>query len=222
MTQPINQHTHHRSNDIASGIIHAIGLGLAITALVVMVVFAGKSGTAWHVVTAAIFGSGLVLLYGASSLYHLFPNRWRRTKRVFHLLDYSMIYVLIAATYTPLCLTVLQGAWGWSLFWVVWGLAIIGIVLHVTPAKVPTWFAPVLYVLLGWVVLIAGVPLLQAISTQGLVWLVTGGVLYTVGVLFFALHKRFMHWRPFGMHEIFHLFVLGGSASHVWLVLNYI
>lgn len=213
---------HHRSNDITSGIIHTIGLGLAITALIIMVVFSAQSGSAREVTTVAIFGSGLVLLYTASALYHLFPPRWQKIKLLFRKLDYSMIFVLIAATYTPICIVGIGGGWGWTLFGMNWGLAIIGSILKISPWRVPIWVYSVMYLVMGWSVIIALGPLTEAFSSSAIMWLLIGGIVYTAGVIFYALDKVLPPLRVFGLHEMFHLFVIGGSFSHFWLMLHYL
>lgn len=213
---------HHRSNDITSGILHAIGLGLAIAALVLMVIFSASEGSGREVVTVTIFGTGLVLLYSASTVYHLLPPHWQRSKMLFRKLDYSMIFVLIAATYTPICIAGIRGGWGWALFGINWGLAVIGIILKISPLRVPVWVYSVMYLVMGWSVIVALKPLLQVFSKEALIWLLIGGVLYTAGVAFYALDKALPPLRVFGLHELFHLFVMGGSFSHFWLMLHYL
>lgn len=210
---------HHRSNDIVSGVLHSIGLGLAITALIILVIFAS---TARSVTAMAIFGSGLVLLYLASALYHLLPHRHTVAKMALQKLDHIMIYVLIAASYTPICLVGLRGGWGWSLFGVSWGLAVLGIVLKsVKRLHPPLWLSVTHYLLMGWLILLALPKVLDVFSSGSLFWLTLGGLLYTTGVIFFSLDRIFK-WRWFGMHEVFHLFVIGGSFAHFWFVLWYL
>lgn len=210
---------HHRSNDIVSGVLHGIGLGLAITALIILVIFAG---TARSITAMAVFGSGLVLLYLTSALYHLLPHRHIRTKTILQKLDHSMIYVLIAASYTPICLVGLRGGWGWSLFGVSWGLALVGILLKsIQRFYPPLWLSVTHYLLMGWLILLALPKVLIVFSDGALFWLTLGGVLYTTGVIFFSLDRVFK-WRWFGMHEVFHLFIIGGSFAHFWLMLWYL
>jgi hemolysin III len=206
-----------RSNDIFSGILHAIGAGLAIAALTLLAVFAegGKAVTA-----SVIFGSGLVLLYLASASYHLLPHHLLRAKGVLQKLDHSMIYVLIAATYTPVCLLGLGGAWGWSIFGVSWGLAILGILSKTLPSwQPPHWLGTLHYLVMGWLIIIAW-PALHTLSAPALWWLTLGGVIYTSGVTFYALDRK-VKIPAFGLHEVFHLFVMAGSFCHFWLVLRY-
>lgn len=210
---------HHRSNDIVSGVLHVIGLGLAITALVILVVFAS---TGRSITSMAIFGSGLVLLYLASALYHLFPHHHVLTKSILQKLDHIMIYVLIAASYTPICLVGLRGGWGWSIFGISWGLAVVGIISKsIKRWQPPLWVSIMHYLLMGWLILLALPKVLMVFSDSALFWLTLGGVLYTTGVIFFSL-DRIYKWRWFGMHEVFHLLVIAGSFAHFWLLLWYL
>jgi hemolysin III len=133
-----------------------------------------------------------------------------------------MIYVLIASTYTPICLVPLRGPWGWSLFGVIWGLALFGILWKLFQFKLPDWFSTVYYVFMGWISLIAVWPLILALQTGALVWLLAGGLFYSGGVIFYSLDKQESPRQGFGYHEIWHLFVLAGSASHFWVMYRYI
>jgi len=189
--------------------------------LVLLIVFASKYGNAWHIVAFSIFGSSLVLLYLASTLYHLVPAD-RKIKSVFRKIDHSMIYILIAGTYTPVSLIALRGGWGWSLFGVIWGLAIMGIVHKITTKKINGLMPVIFYILMGWLALIAFLPLVRALPMMGVLWLVIGGIFYTIGTIFFGLDSLLPKKRWFGMHEVFHLFVIAGSFSHFWLMLKYI
>lgn len=179
-----------------------------------LVVFATSRGDAWHVVSVAVFGATLVVLYAASTFYHALPSP--RTKKFFRALDHSAIYLLIAGTYTPFTLVNLRGGWGWTLFGLVWGLATLGVVLEVTAKTRMKVFSLVLYVGLGWLVAIAIKPLLAAVATGGLVLMVAGGLAYTGGVVFYASRRI-----PFN-HAIWHVFVLGGSVCHFFAVLFYV
>lgn len=133
-----------------------------------------------------------------------------------------MIYVLIAGTYTPICLVPLRGGWGWSIFGVIWGLAILGIILKTTSKKIKGWFSALFYILIGWLILIAFLPLMESLPAHGLGWLVAGGISYTLGTIFFGLDHIVPRTRWFGMHEVFHLFVIGGSFSHFWVMFKYV
>lgn len=202
------------TNDVTSGILHLIGVALAIAVLVVLLVLGAKRGEVWHVVGYSVYGTGLILLYLASASYHLVPQGRKRMKEIFRRLDHAMIYVLIAATYTPVTFLALSGGWRWSIFGVIWGLAAVGAL-----AKLLAWHfhgavSAALYVAMGWLIVIAFLPLLKGMSTTGIFFLVSGGLSYTIGVIFFALERITRSRKYFWMHEIFHLFVLGGSSLH--------
>lgn len=196
-----------------NSISHLAGAVLAAAGLAMLVTQAALQDDAWKVVGFSIYGSTLFLLYAASACYHGFRGR---AKAVFQRFDHAAIYLLIAGTYTPFALVSLRGAWGWSLFGVVWGFAVVGIVQEFIPKRGRA-ISVVLYIVMGWLALIALVPLLRALSPAGVTWLVAGGALYTLGVVFFALDQRLR----FG-HEIWHLFVLGGSGAHYFAVLRYV
>ena len=200
--------------EIANSITHGIGLVGAVVGLVVLATVAAQRGDAWHVVGGSIFGATLVLLYAASTLYHSIPVP--RAKRVLRVLDHSAIYLLIAGTYTPFTLVTLRGPWGWSLLGVVWGCAAVGIVLRATVGARWRIVPVVLYVAMGWIVVVAIRPMVHAIPTAGLTLLALGGIAYTAGIAFYA-------WRrlPFN-HAIWHVFVLAGSALHYFAVLLYV
>ncbi len=202
------------AEEIASSVTHGIGLLLAVAALVVLVVFAALRGTAWHVVSCAIYGSTMVLMFAASTLYHSFP--WPRAKAVLKVVDHSAIYLLIAGTYTPFLLVSLRGPWGWSLFGVVWGLALLGVIFKLFFAGRFKLFSTLVYVGMGWIVIVAIRPLYQNLPLGGLLWLVAGGVFYTVGTLFY-LGRRI----PFN-HAIWHIFVFTGSLCHFFSVMWYV
>src|SRR3989344_1577072 len=184
-----------------SSLSHLVATLLSITALAVLVVRAATYATAIHVVSFVIFGVALILLYLASTIYHFIPHEHPR-KDFFKILDRSMIYVLIAGSYTPLALLVLPPAWGWSIFGVIWGLALVGIFLKIFRVRIPRWLPTFMYLLMGWLIVIAFVPLRTLIPATGIFWLAAGGILYTIGTLFFALssHKNYQpkyHWFIF-------------------------
>lgn len=193
--------------ELANSLTHGIGIALAIAALVIMVVFAAMKGTARHVVGVSLFGACLVVLYTMSTLYHAF--RGPRVKRVFHILDHSAIFLLIAGTYTPYCLATLRGGWGWSLFGIVWGLAVLGITFKAIFGPRLKWLSTLVYIAMGWIVLIALGPLGRSLPMGGLVTLFGGGVFYTAGVIFYGWKRLTYH------HAIWHVFVILGSACHV-------
>ena len=198
--------------EIANSVSHGVGFLAAVGTLPVLVISARNQGAA-AVVGAAIFGASVALLYLASTLYHAIGSE--RAKRVFRVLDHAAIYLLIAGTYTPFTLGVLRGAWGWTLFGLTWGLALIGIFLKsVRGIRYPR-LSTAVYLAMGWLVVIAAKPVVSNVPTSGLFWLVAGGVAYTAGVGFYAANRmRYAHF-------IWHLFVLAGTACHVVAVLRY-
>lgn len=197
-----------------NSITHLVGAALALAALVVLVVFASLQGDPWKIVSFSIYGTTLFLLYTFSTLYHSLHGR---AKIIFQKLDHAAIYLLIAGSYTPFTLVTLRGAWGWSLFGIVWGLAIVGIVLDSLHRNGPRIYQMVIYLLMGWVVLVALYPLLQNLATGGLILLVFGGLCYTGGMVFYALDEKLNH-----AHGIWHLFVLAGSVSHFLAIYLYV
>lgn len=204
-----------------SGLIHFIGAELSIAALVVMVYLASVHGTATTVVSFVIFGACLILLYSASTIYHLLPEG-TKARRVLRYIDHVMIYVLIAGTYTPICLVALRGIFGWVLFGMIWGIAGFGIVITCLWFDVPRKISTAFYIAMGWMVVIATVPLAKAVSWGGVFLLVIGGVMYTVGGVIYGLKKPDFKLKYFGFHEIFHVFIILGSLFHVLLMTNYI
>jgi hemolysin III len=200
--------------EFLNSLTHGLGVALGIASLVLMVVFASLHGTARHIVGAAIFGSMLVVLYTMSTLYHAF--RGPRVKFVFRILDHNSIYLLIAGTYTPFCLGALRGGWGWSIFGVIWGLAVTGIVFESIFIGRMKYLTLGVYLAMGWLIVIAARPLAHALSPGGLAWLLAGGFFYSAGVAFYV-------WKSFKYHHaVWHLFVLGGSLCHVASVLLYV
>ncbi len=197
-----------------NSITHLIGTILAIAGLVVLVIYAGRQGDPWKIVSFSIYGTALVLLYFFSTLYH---STRGATKRILQKMDHSAIYLLIAGSYTPFTLVTLRGPWGWSLFGIVWGLALIGIVQDVLAGKGRRVLSIAIYLLMGWLVIIAFRPLMNALPGTAMLWLVTGGIFYTAGVLFYVLDKKMSYG-----HEIFHLFVLAGSVCHYCVILFYV
>lgn len=193
---------------------HLIGAILAVAVMVLLVVFASLYGNVWHIISFSLFGTTLILLYLASTLYHFSSHEaWRaRLQRV----DHAMILVFIAGTYTPFTLTVLPGGWGWSIFGVVWGVALIGVIWKFVAKKITGWHSTLLYVLMGWVILVAIYPLSKTLSKESMWYLVLGGILYTIGAFIYSLehHPRFAH-TTLTPHNIFHILVLLGSTSHV-------
>jgi len=201
--------------EFLSSLIHGLGILLSLIGLVVMLVQAYRyGGTFRHYIGAAIFGLGLLLAYISSTFYHAFREPY--LKQLFRLFDHLSIFILIAATYTPLTLINLRGPWGWSLFGVVWGLALVGIFLECSRFKKYRFISIALYLGMGWAVVAAGRLLVARVEPGGLRLLVAGGLFYTIGVLFYVWRKL-----PYN-HAVWHLFVLGGSICHFFAVLFYV
>lgn len=198
--------------EIANSITHGAGLLASIAALPVLVVAAAQRGDPWQVVGGALFGTTLILLYLASTLYHAVSGE--RIKRVMRVVDHSAIYLLIAGTYTPFTLGTLRGPWGWTLLGIIWGLALLGVVAKWTVGFRYPRLSTALYVAMGWLVVIAVQPLAQQLAPGGLAWLAAGGLCYTGGVAFFVTDHRLRYG-----HAIWHLFVVAGSACHFVAVL---
>lgn len=207
--------------DPVSGLTHCIAALLAVFGTVLLIVRAASPALPWHLVAFSIFGGGMILLYTASTLYHWLPLG-ERGVRILRRVDHSMIFFYIAATYTPICLIPLRGPWGWSMFGVVWGLAIGGIVMKVFWITAPRWLSTGIYLAMGWLILVGIYPLVQAMSSASLAWLVAGGLVYSLGAVIYAVKWPDPIPRHFGFHEIFHLFVIGGSACHYVLMYWYV
>lgn len=200
--------------ELANRLTHGLGAACSVAGLVLMVVFSARYGDAWLVVSTAIFGTTLVLLYGSSTLYH--SIRRDRHKVLLQKFDHAAIFLLIAGTYTPFMLVTLRGPWGWSLFGVVWGLAIAGVTLKFWFAGRFNLVSTLIYIGMGWLVMIAIKPLMAALPAGGLRLLVAGGLCYTGGAVFYLWHRL-----PYN-HAIWHLFVLGGSVCHWAAVFFYV
>lgn len=197
-----------------NSISHLVGALAALGGVIALIIAAALNADALTVVSVSVYGVTLVLLYTASTLYHSFRGT---AKEVFKKIDHYSIYFLIAGTYTPFTLVTLGGAWGWSIFGVVWGLAVLGIVVEVLPFDRRRILPVIIYLLMGWVVVVALSPLVQALPPAGLAWLVAGGVTYSLGVIFYALDKRVPHG-----HGIWHMFVLAGSICHYVTIFVYV
>ena len=197
-----------------NALTHGLGALLSLAGLVVLVVLASLRGDAWHIVSCSIYGVTLLLLFSSSTLYHSFRNE--RLKHVLRIIDHAAIFLLIAGTYTPFVLVNLRGKWGWSLFGVIWGLALAGIVFQVFFVSRFRVLQTLIYLLMGWLVVIAGKPLLTRVALPGLLWLLAGGLSYTVGALFYLWKKLPYH------HAVWHLFVLAGAICHYFAILFYV
>jgi hemolysin III len=202
------------AEEIVHAVTHGVGLVLSAAGLVALMVAASLRGNAWHVVGCAVFGTTLVLLYAASTLYHGVQSP--RAKRVLRRVDHAAIFLLIAGSYTPFTLVNLRGSWGWTLLALVWGLAILGVALHVAIPRGARRLSVPLSLAMGWLIVIALEPLVRSVHPDGLALLIAGGLAYTLGVVFYAWQRL-----PYN-HAVWHLFVMAGSACHFSCVLGYV
>ena len=198
-----------------NSISHLVGAALSLAGAVVLVVVASRSGDAYRIVSFSVYGATLFLLYLVSTLYHGLPAG--RAKRVFRVLDHQAIYLLIAGSYTPFTLVSLDGIVGWWMFGAIWGMAVLGLVLDALPRRGARVLQMIIYFVMGWLIVLAINPLLAALSCAGFIWLLSGGLFYTSGIVFYALDRR----HPW-IHGIWHLFVLAGSISHYVAILLYV
>lgn len=208
-----NTHTFSKGEEVANSITHGVGILFSLTALVLLIVYSSLVGTAWHVVSFTIFGFTMLLMYTSSTLLHAFPEG-SKVKDLFEVFDHSSIYFFIAGTYTPYMFTVVEGALGWTIFGIVWGMAIGGTVFKAFFVKKFLFTSTVLYVLMGWLIILAWGPLIETLQPSGLAYLVVGGLLYTLGAVFYV-------WRGFKFHHaVWHLFVIAGSVMHFLSVMT--
>jgi len=199
--------------EIANTVSHGIGLALAIIATPILIIAASRSGTAWNIVGVAVFAASMIMLYFSSTLYHAL--RHEKAKRFFRVLDHGAIFLLIAGTYTPFTLGILRGPWGWTLFGLIWGLAIVGLTMKAVFGARYNWLSVVLYLTMGWLVVIAAPEVLHRVPLSGLAWIIAGGIAYTGGVGFYAARRvRYAHFA-------WHLFVIAGTVCHFFAVLWY-
>jgi hemolysin III len=203
-----------RGEEVANSVSHAMALLAATAAVPVLVVTSARHGTAINVVATCVFAATMLLVYGASAVYHAIPHEG--PKRFFRKLDQGAIFLFIAGSYTPFLLGPLEGPWGWTLFGVVWGLAAVGITLKSLDRMAQPFLSTGLYLAMGWLVVIAAKPLLMNVAMPGLILLAAGGLAYTVGVVFFALDSKLRY-----AHFVWHLFVVAGTACHFFAVLDY-
>lgn len=197
-----------------NSITHLVGSVLAIIATPVVITMAAKHADARTIAAVAVYGGMLIVLYLSSTLYHSLKGR---AKQIFHVFDHTSIYLLIAGTYTPFTLVTLRGKWGWWLFGIVWTLALAGVAKDIFLHGRFRAISVTLYFLMGWLIVVAFAPLQRALPPAGITWLAAGGVIYTVGIVFFALSKRVVH-----MHGVWHLCVMAGSICHYIAVLRYV
>lgn len=203
------------AEELMNAISHGVGAALAIAALVVSVVVSALHQNVWGIVASSIYGGTLIILYTMSTLYHSLKRN--NAKRVFRIIDHCSIYLLIAGTYTPYTLISLRGPVGWTLFGIVWGVAVVGIVFNSIDMNKFKIISLIAYVAMGWVIIFAIKPLYDVIGTGGILWLILGGVLYTVGAVVYVIGKK----HKFA-HSVFHLFVLAGSIFHFFSILLYV
>ena len=193
---------------------HLVGSVLALAGMVWLVAVAVSGRDPWKIVSVSVYGTTLVALYCVSTLYHSVGGA---AKAVLRKLDHLSIYLLIAGSYTPFCLVTLRGPWGWSLLAVIWALAMVGIGQDLRPRSGPRVLAVIIYAVMGWSVLVAIDPLLEALGRSGFFWLAAGGVVYTLGILSFAIGRHFPFW-----HGVWHLFVMAGSLLHFFAILVFV
>ncbi len=210
----VKKRSYSLGEEIANAVTHGLGVGLSIAALTLLVVFAALWGNGWHLASAIVYGVTMVLLYGSSTLYHSIPGD--KARHVFKILDHSSIYLLIAGTYTPFTLVTLRESGGWWLFGIVWGLAIIGIAFEAFWVYRPKWLSTLVYLGMGWLVVVAIKPLMSNLPPAGIWLLVAGGLAYTLGTVFYLLKKV-----PY-THAVWHLFVLAGSVCHFLAVMLFV
>jgi hemolysin III len=214
MANELSERVYTVGEEIAHAVTHGIGALLSIAGLTVLVAFAALYGNAWHITSSSIYGATLILLYTASTLYHGIPQPV--AKRILRRIDHAAIFLLIAGTYTPFTLVNLRGEWGWILFGLVWGFAALGVVLAAVAERRIKWLSLTLYLGLGWLVVIAIEPLLDAVASGGLILLLAGGLCYSLGVIFYV-------WKGLAYHHaVWHMFVMAGSMLHFFSIFYYV
>lgn len=207
-------HTFSKVEEIVNSITHGIGALLSAAALVLLIVVSTTQGSVLHVISFTIFGATMLLLYVSSTLVHSFPAG--KAKDIFEIMDHSSIYLFIAGTYTPFLFIVIKGWVGWTLFGVIWGLALVGVIFKIFYCKRFLYLSTAIYIVMGWLIVFAWKPLITGLPTGGMVFLVAGGLLYTLGTIFYV-------WRGFQFHHaVWHLFVLFGSIAHFFAVFLYV
>jgi len=211
----------YRFREPISGLTHLFGALASILGMILLIQYSVSERSLLNIIVSIIFGISLILLYFASAVYHL-SKASEKAIRVLRKIDHSMIYVLIAGTYTPICLIGLKGTLGWVFLISIWALAFAGILLKILWFNAPRWLYTFFYVLMGWLAVFAIYPLVKSITLSGVLWLIAGGVSYTLGAILYATKWPKLTSKFFGFHEIFHIFVLVGSGCHYWLVLRYL
>ncbi|AOZ94192.1 PAQR family membrane homeostasis protein TrhA [Paenibacillus crassostreae] len=209
-----NTHTYTRREEVANAVTHGIGTVLSVLALVLLIVYSSLRGTPWHVVSFTIYGVTMLILYINSTLVHSFKEG--KVKDLFEFFDHSSIYLYIAGSYTPFMLVAIRGSLGWTLFAIVWGFAILGCLFKAFFVKKFLFMSTIFYIIMGWMIVIAWNPLSAAVPAEGMTLLALGGILYTLGTVFYV-------WRGFPYHHaIWHLFVLAGSVFHFLSIFLYL
>lgn len=210
-----------RFRDPVSGLMHLVAAILSVGALAWLLWVAIRQGSIWQIVSFAVFGMSLILLYTSSAIYHLVKASARVIQNL-RRLDHTMIFVLIAGTYTPFCLGPLRGPWGFWLLGVIWGVAVLGILFSIFWIDAPRCLSTSLYLAMGWAIVFAAAPLVRSLPGGALIWLAIGGLMYSLGALIYATKRPNPVPGVFGFHEIWHLFVMAGSFSHFVSVLRYL
>jgi hemolysin III len=213
---------HRYLREPANSLTHFVGILLSIVGLIVLMVL--SEGEPWRTVSFGVYGLSLILLYTASTLLHGLKVS-ERGQRFLRMFDHAAIFILIAGSYTPVTLISIRPeatAWGWTLFGIVWGIALLGVIFKLVWLEAPRWLSVGLYLLMGWLAAVAIVPLVQALPTGGLVWLLVGGAFYSVGAVIYALKRPNLYPGILGYHELWHLFVLAGSISHFVMMLRHV
>ncbi|MBY9081849.1 hemolysin III family protein [Paenibacillus sp. HN-1] len=209
-----NTYTYSRKEEVVNAVTHGIGAVLSVAALVLLIVFSSMRGTAWHVVSFSIYGTSMLLLYLNSTIVHSLKEG--KVKDLFEFFDHSSIYLFIAGSYTPFLLVAIRGTLGWSLFGIIWGIAFFGVLFKAFFTKRFLFMSTIFYIAMGWLIVIAWGPLTAAVAQDGMSLLMAGGVLYTLGTIFYV-------WRAFPYHHaVWHVFVLLGSVTHFFAVLLYL
>ena len=218
----MNRHNKHLK-DPGSAITHFIGMLMAIFAAVPLLIKAAREPDHIYLISLTIYALSLILLYAASTTYHTFDLS-EKANTILKKIDHMMIFILIAGTYTPVCMVVLGDKTGWSLLTLVWGIAIVGILINALWITCPKWFSSLIYIAMGWVCILAISKIIAALPAGGFAWLLAGGIIYTAGGIIYALKLPIFNSRHryFGSHEIFHLFVMGGSLCHYMMMYGYV
>ncbi len=219
--KPTKSKKQKRDNELAASIIHILGVLLAIAALVLMIVFAAKRGGANDIVGASIFGTTLVILYSISSYYH-FLCKHHRLKPFLKRFDNAATFLLLAGTYTPISLALPNKGWGWSIFGVTWGFALIGMIMKLKGRPVKRIVSWSIYGGLAIIILLAAAPISKSLPLEAFVWITLGGLFYRFGIVTFFLEKKYKSGKNFGWHELLHVLIILGSFSHFWLMINYV